>query len=131
MLPGVRLAAFASSLAILAVCASSTQTATTRTWAAQGASQSVRILPFEPSVTLGPGGQTLAVVGADRVVLRDTASGSVRYAFPDAGDAVVSVAFSPSGSVLAGVTQSARIVLWDAQSGFRRATLAGAGAGPW
>ena len=57
------------------------------------------------------------------VVLRDVATGRARIAFADPGDAVVSVAFSPSGDTVAGITQRSRIILWDAASGFRRAVL--------
>jgi len=95
------------------------------TWASLSPRHAVRVLAAASAFAFGPGGKALASIARDRVILRDVNSGRVRYAFPNAGDAVASVAYSPTGTLVAGVTQAAQIILWDADTGFRRAALSG------
>src|SRR6476619_3292128 len=97
--------AFLTGFLLLVVGSQATQTTRLPTWASLGPNASLRIHSTVGRFALSPDGTTLASVASDRIVLRDVDSGNVRYAFPDAGDAVTRIAFNPAGNIVAGVTQ--------------------------
>src|SRR5438067_78384 len=110
---------------LLVITSQATQTVRTPASASLSPHQALRISAAQTTFAFSADARSLATVAPDNVVLRDVATGRARIAFADPGDAVSSVAFSPSGDTVAGITQRSRIILWDAASGFRRAVLSG------
>src|SRR5438105_3234012 len=116
---------FLAALLFLVVGSHATQTTSPLAWVSFGAQHSLRIQSGAGKFMFSPDGNTLAGFAEGRIELRDVTSGRTRYAFSDPGEAVIRIAFNPTSDILAGVTESARIILWDVESGFRRAVLSG------
>jgi WD40 repeat protein/beta-lactamase regulating signal transducer with metallopeptidase domain len=78
------------------------------------------------AVAYSPDGRHLATAGEDKaIVIRDPATGLVRFRLEGHSDAVTSLAFSPDGSTLASGSYDTTVRLWDASTGKLRDTLRG------
>jgi len=119
------LTALFAGLLLLVFSSRATPPSLPSTWATVGQNQSIRITLAANRFAFSADGRTLAGIASDRIMLRDIGSGATRYAFGDRGETLAGVMFSPDGAVVAGATPNGRIVVWDAQTGFRRSVLTG------
>jgi serine/threonine protein kinase len=76
-------------------------------------------------VTFSPNGKTLATATQDAVELWNTSSGEREVVLPGATYAVVAIAFSADGKLVAGGEVGGSVLLWETETGNLKQTLAG------
>ena len=80
------------------------------------------------SIAYSPDGKTLVCANGFEVELWDMVRGQLKAGLPDHACGVTSVAFNPDGSTFASSDLRGKVILWDAESGQRKAIFTGTDA---